>query len=273
MNDPTKAADERLRRKRRDQGLDPDTGLAAPIPKLGEELTAIMSRGASFAVPPMPKGMPPPRPSLATIPEKFRSITWDALATLKNPDGCASLGGVYGPGGVALVGAEAVEEIRCRVSGADRVVLLGETHAGKTIVASAILNEAAELGANHAAARERGEAKGYMREERPRFVREVDLRDPDVLARARTAGVLVLDNMGWALDGAPKDSPLAAHKRGPTCDLLDALACRRIGSFRLIVTTWLDQGAMSDAYSGGVVARVYEGSEVIRIARFGEVSQ
>lgn len=229
-----------------------------------EPLGAIIERGARFPAPPE---APPPRQTLASIPEKYRSITWDTLAALVNPDGAPALGGVIAAGGVILTGAEAVAEIQRRCSGADHVVLLGPTHAGKTITASAILNEAADIGAAHVVAREAGKAKGQIREERARFVRELDLKDPEVLARARTAGVLVLDNMGWALDGARFDSPLAAQKRGPTCELLDALSCRKFGSHRLIVTTWLDQDEMATAYSGGVVARVYEGAEVIRIVR------
>lgn len=216
--------------------------MKAPI-----SLSDLLERGIALAV---PEPEAPPTVRRAPVPEKFRGITLDTLAGLLGPNGAPALGGVVGANGAVLHGAEAVAELRDRTAGALRVVLIGETHAGKTVAACAILQEAAAQGA-----------------ERPRFVRESDLRDPEVFALARSADVLVLDNLGWALDGAPGESALAAQKRGPTCDLLDRLSTRRRNSFRLIVTTWLDEKSMARAYTGGVVPRVYEGAELVKIVR------
>lgn len=204
---------------------------------------------AEAALGALPEPTTVPRQICPALPERYRGIRWDNLAQLCNPVGEASLGGVMGPRGY-LGGAEAVTEIRRRIAGRPRVVFVGETRCGKTIAACAALREACDVDGCRA-----------------RFLAETDLALPGAVGFAASADVLVLDNVGWALHGAPAGSPLAAQRRAPLCDLVDHLSLRRFGSCRMIVTTWLDEEAMGLAYDGGVVTRIYEGAEVIRIVR------
>lgn len=193
----------------------------------------------------------PASPSLpyGGVPERFHGISWANLAALVNPDGEPSLAGVVSRAGV-LRGDSAASEIRQRSRRSQRVVFVGETHLGKTISACAALREA---GAAIAGDRLRA-----------RFVSESDLLRPGLIAWAASADVLVLDNLGWALAGAPAEGGLAAQRRAPACELVDMISKRPLGKCRLIVTTWMSETEIGRAYSGGVQARIFEGADVVQ---------
>jgi hypothetical protein len=159
-----------------------------------------------------------------------------------------ALGGVETHDGRALFGAQAVREIRARIAAAGRVVLLGDTRAGKSVAAAAFADERCAAG-----------------EEGLRWASAISLSDGAALERARVARHLVLDDVGEEFTGAPAGSWLFAQRATPVCALVGALARQR--GQRLLVTTYLDMAGMKNHYGGGVATRIYEGAETIKIVR------
>lgn len=202
--------------------------------------------------------VPPPVPETSsveveqrirdTIPEAFQNVTWSSLAGLRNSEGAPSLGAIETPGGSRIRGAAAVHDAWKRMERASKVVLLGGTRAGKTLLAIAAL-EAELRGGN----------------DRARWVHAPTLREPEIMAKALASSFLVLDDLGYELDGAPEGSGWLSQKRGPACEFLGRWYLRR--DVRLVVTTFMDDSAMSTAYGQGAAARVYEGAKVITLHR------
>jgi hypothetical protein len=178
------------------------------------------------------------------------------LETLQGPVG-PSIGGVVPEGGgLALVGAAAVAEIQRRLcaSASGRVVLLGPRGSGKSIAAAALYEA---LGAG---------------EELARWTRTIDLVDaedrtvPAALDRALRSRVLVLDEVGYELAGAPPRSDRAGRRGAAVLQILAELMDNPHGR-RLIATTGLDADRIDESYGSGAARRLYEGAEVIHFVR------
>jgi hypothetical protein len=237
-----------------------ELGPVRPAPRIlkrpGMQRTASTEQALSMQKPGLMYVVPPPLPEASaesierrvreTIPEAFRDVTWDSLATLQNPEGGPSLGAVETESGALLRGAAAVHEARRRIVGARKVVIFGPTRAGKTLLAMAALEDELRSG-----------------NDRARWVHAPALREADAMARALSSSFLVLDDLGYELDGAPDGSGWLAQKRGPACEFLGRWYLRR--DARLVVTTWLGTGQMYAAYGEGATARVYEGAAVIKL--------
>jgi hypothetical protein len=200
------------------------------------------------------------------IPEGFDEATWESLADLVNDDDAPSLGTVETVDGRRrrVRGAEAVRELRARFAKARKVVvLLGETRAGKSLVAAAALR--AEILAGNFRA-------GWMH--------ALELKEPGAIERALGYSTLVLDDLGYELNGAKANSGWLPGYTGPACEFLARWYGLR--GRRLIVTTFLeytsadangrarpdDPPGMAELYGAGAAARVYqEGAQVIRLFR------
>lgn len=197
---------------------------------------------------------PPDTPSPATvekrvreiIPPAFTGITWGTLATLRNEEGQPSLGAVEAHGGRTVRGSAAVEELRRRTTDARKVVLLGDTRAGKTIAGVAMLEAELRRGNDQA-----------------RWVHADRLKEADTMARALASTFLLLDDLGWELKGALEGSGWLPTLRGPALEFLGDWYLKRTA--RLVVTTSMDYDVMCKLYGGGAAARVYEGAELIRL--------
>lgn len=184
-----------------------------------------------------------------TIPAAFQGVTWETLARLRNTEGQPSLGviesihGMPMPGG-AVRGLAAVQRARESIERSQKVVIFGPTRVGKTLLAVAALEDELRRG-----------------NDRARWVHAPTLRDPEVMAKALSSSFLVLDDLGYELDGAPEGSALLSQKRGPMCDFLGRWYLRR--DARLVITTWMGHAAVSGAYGDGAAARIYEGANTI----------
>jgi hypothetical protein len=174
-------------------------------------------------------------------------LSWKLLAALRGPEGKPALGGVEDTQGRLLRGVAAVRELQTRM-GARRVVLLGDTRAGKSVSLAAGLD-------------------GELREgaERARWANAISLREPGAIDRALGAKTLFLDDVGEELFGAGENTGLAAQRCAPVCEFVGALA--RVRGKRLRVSTPMDFDRMSRFYGGNVAARIYEGADVIRVVR------
>ena len=183
------------------------------------------------------------------MPERYRAITWQNLATLAGPEGLGALGLVLDEHGQPLRTHAAAHELYRRMQGRRKTVLLGETRAGKTIAAAAALRAELELGNDQA-----------------QWVHACDLREPEAMGRALAASFLVLDDVGYELDG--KTGGWLATERAPIRDFLARWESR--SKARLIVTTafGFDEMASDErGYGGAAAMRVYEGAETIRFRR------
>jgi hypothetical protein len=189
-----------------------------------------------------------------TLPEKFiDGVTWTTLAHLRE-EGRSSLGTVLARGGKRLRGAAAVAEIQERMALSRKVVVLGETRAGKTLVTAAAIEGEIQAGNTQA-----------------RWVNAVQLKEPDAVAGAPSGAPLVIDNLGYELNGAKVGSGWLPGLIAPACDLLDRWY---LGGRRLIVTTFLpftsevpEVPGMAELYGAGAAARVYESADTIRLFR------
>lgn len=243
------------------QRFAPPVSVVRPAPRIirrpGVQRTASTELSLSEHKPGLMYVVPPPVTAPAPagveqrvreiIPEAFRDVTWSTLAALRNPEGGHSLGAVETEDGL-LRGPAAVHDARRRMSGAQKVVIFGPTRAGKTLLAMAALEHELRRG-----------------NDRARWVHAPTLRDPDVMAKALASTYLLLDDLGYELDGAPEGSGWLSQKRGPACELLGRWYLRR--DVRLVVTTFLGTAKMNAAYGEGATARVYEGAAVIKLVK------
>ncbi len=185
----------------------------------------------------------------AGIPDAFRGVTWRKLAGLMGPEGQTALGGVKDSTGRVLVGEAAVGELRARIE-APKVVLLGETRAGKSVSLAAAIDGALREGA-----------------ERARWCSSINLRDPGAIERAAGAKRLFLDDIGEELFGAAAGTGLCSQRNAPVCELFGKL--ERLRGKQSVVTTSFPFATMAALYGANVAARVYEGAAVIHIVRLG----
>ena len=216
-----------------------------------EAANALGKPGLLYVLPPPPDGTSSSEIEQRvreTIPEAFRDVTWATLANLRTTKGVPSLGAVETSDGRLLRGAAGVAEARRRIEKAAKVVIFGKTRAGKTLLSIAALEDELRRG-----------------NDRARWVHAPTLREPDMMARALSSSFLVLDDLGYELDGAPEGGGWLAQKRGPACDFLGRWYLRR--GARLVVTTFQGYGEMSRAYGDGAAARVYEDADVITLHR------
>ncbi|MFS8065736.1 MAG: hypothetical protein ACMG6S_05115, partial [Byssovorax sp.] len=132
-----------------------------------------------------------------TIPERFLGVTWNTLADLRNDDGASSLGTVEVNGRI-FRGTDAVHQLWTRTRKAKKVVLLGETRAGKTIAGIAALEDEIRQG-----------------NERARWTHAPTLKEPDPMARALSSSFLLLDDLGYELNGAQAGSGWLPQYRAP----------------------------------------------------------
>lgn len=175
-------------------------------------------------------------------------VTCKRLGWLKGPEGRAALGGVVDEQrGTLITGPSAVAELRRRSKG-PRVVILGDTRVGKSVSAAALAEDMIARGAK-----------------RVRWVNALALREPEALARALGALTAFVDDVGEEFATAGESTGLASQRCVPFVEFMGARA--RLRGRRLVVTTYLDLHSMAAMYGGGVAARVYEGAEVIRVAR------
>ncbi len=171
------------------------------------------------------------------------------------------------------------------------VVLLGpKPQVGKTSSACVVLRRVIELGTLDALPEEArmaalgrgavarpGERPAYGGERVPeqvriaraaRFVAVRDVRGdgPEAIeARrvAKSAPVLVFDDVGDELDGAPAGSGWIPEKVAGTREVIDYRHKRP--ELRTIFTTWLPKREMAKFYGGGTAERVYEHAAIVRV--------
>lgn len=198
------------------------------------------------------------------IPDAYHDVSWANLATLRGPEGYLSLGAVETQDGRRLRGQAAVDEIRGRMEGASKVVLLGETRAGKTLVGVAALEAELRAALERRQVAEGGaETQPAPEETRMLWLHVEALKEPQMLKAALSSSFFVLDDLGWELCGAPVDSGWMPPLRAPALSFLAGWSLRR--GPRLVVTTFLDHDRMARSYGDGAAARVYEGAEVIQL--------
>lgn len=137
------------------------------------------------------------------------------------------------------------------------VTIIGAAGAGKTTLACAMLSDVIE-----AAADLKCDANVLGRARFARFADAVDLSQarqehrlgadaPPTVLMAKNASVLVVDEFG-------RDDRRVA-------DVAKVIHDREAASRLTIVTTWMDQRAIADAYDGGVARRLFEKATVIRL--------
>ncbi|MDC3962624.1 hypothetical protein [Polyangium jinanense] len=80
---------------------------------------------------------------------------------------------------------------------------------------------------------------------------------------AKAATVLVLDDVGDGLDGAPEGSGWIPEKITGTRDVIDYR--HKEPRLRTIVTPWLSEKKMAAYYGGGTAKRVYREAAVVRV--------
>ncbi len=183
---------------------------------------------------------------LRSIPATYRDVRWENLLDLKRHDGEARVS--------LLERTEpAIAAMRARIEGSKRVVLMGPSTAGKTTVALAFLRAAVE--ARPATWARFIPTAALAREETPDG-------GPTPYELARSAELLVLDDLGDELKGAAPGSGLLAQRIGPTADLIVERFDRQ-GQF--VVTTGLDRKAIGALYGDRIYRRIFEGAVVIRL--------
>jgi hypothetical protein len=192
------------------------------------------------------------RPARESIPPRFR---WAELATAA---GCRAIAEMAGDG--KRIGAPSVAAVR----GIPRplpcgIALVGVSGAGKSTLACALLRSVhdwAKPGRSH---------EGVERARRAFFVSALDLEadaearrfgreteGPDLVARAKRATILVLDNVEPGSTTSAVGRVLFARH-----DQNDA---RIVSAPRLVtvITTYMDRDEFSRSYGGGVGRRAYE---------------
>ncbi len=201
-----------------------------------------------------------PKDGCCTCGAPLAPVSWKLLTTLIGPEGLPALGGVEAQDGRLLTGAEAVAELRYRLS-APKVVLLGDTRAGKSVSAAAFAAGQIRAGA-----------------ERVIWCNEGSLTDPGGIARACGGRVIVVDDIGEAIAQAGPRTGLAAQRVVPLVELFTDLA--RLRGKKIVSTTYLPnestdprRPSMGDVYGYGTAARIYEGAEVIKIRRAAQPVQ
>jgi len=171
------------------------------------------------------------------------------------------------------------------------VVLLGpKPQVGKTSAACVMLRRVIELGALDALPEDArmaalGSGPAARPGERPRFasdrlaeqvriargarfvaVRDVRGESPEAIEarrEAKRATVLVFDDVGDELDGAPAASGWIPERIAGTREVVDYRHKRP--ELRTIFTTWLPKRDMAKFYGGGTAERVYEHAALVKV--------
>lgn len=195
-----------------------------------------------------------PRGGYCPCGSRLEPVTWKRLVGLIGSEGVPALGGVEDSRGRLLTGIEAVAELRRRLT-ASKVVLLGDTRAGKSIAAAAFA--AGEI------------LKGS---ERVRWCATEGLDGPGMLDRATSGRTIIVDGIGEELKCAGPGTGLVAQRCVPVADLFGELY--RLRGKQVLVTTYLPfenpdprTPGMAELYGANIASRVYEGAETVRIRR------
>jgi DNA replication protein DnaC len=173
------------------------------------------------------------RRAARAVPRAFRDATWS------NPDIARRVHG----------GAPSIAKARAVLGRARRVIIVGPSGAGKSTIGAAHTNERVVAGV-----------------ERARFVLCVDIGGPSQMALALSAEVLVLDDFGAELEGAPAGSGLAAQRIGPAMRLIGDRYDRRRG---WVITTALEVDAVARFYGDRIARRMYEEADGAAVIRLG----
>jgi hypothetical protein len=172
-------------------------------------------------------------------------MTWTLLAGLVGRSGYAAVVGVETIDGDLLKGAEAVAEIQRRMSASEQIVLLGASRVGKSVSAAAFAHEEIRAGA-----------------EKVRWLNPFTLGDFAV-DRALGARTVIIDDLGEEMATAESGTGISAFRAEGIGEIIAALA--RTRGKCIVVTTFLERKRMANLYGGGVMARVYDGADVIRL--------
>lgn len=144
------------------------------------------------------------------------------------------------------------------------VVFWGDSGVGKTSFATALLQELIDAGERQGVDR-----RNLDRAARSRFLDAGAIADLENISREigdkkdvedkeffeRRASVLVVDNLGFELNGCPPNTPLGAMR----AQLSKKIVSTRISEGRdLIVTMWMTQQEASRAYGGGFARLLFE---------------
>lgn len=191
----------------------------------------------------------------AIIPEKFHDVTWGTLGSLvpedEDPRRVRSLRGVKTGNGLNLSegrwlrGQDAVDELQRRMRAARKVVLFGDSRAGKTIAAVAALED--ELHTNM----------------RAQYLHVMDLNHPEAVARALQASYLVLDDVGYETNGAAPGNGWLAHYTKATREFM--ARWYQLRGRRLVVTTNYDYDGILERYEAPATTRIFESADCIRV--------
>jgi hypothetical protein len=197
---------------------------------------------ARALVPPEPEELR--RRIRRAVPELFRDAVWT------NPRLHERVSG----------GRQRVASARHALATAQRVVIVGPAGAGKSTLAAAHVQERLAAGV-----------------ERARFFSAPDLAraetpdgGPTPMALALSADVLVLDDIGAELEGAPAKGGLAAQRIGPAMRLIGDRYDRRRG---WVITTGFEQAELANFYGDRIARRLFEGIEGTAVIRLGRVDQ
>ena len=181
-----------------------------------------------------------------TLPEVHQDVTWDALPSLRRHDGTPRVS-------LARYTPETWAALRQAMERCPRAVLTGLAGNGKSSVAVAYLRAAVErdpsarvrfVGADELASLETPDGK------------------PSAMATALSAEVLVLDDLGAELQGAPVGGGLLAQRIGPASKVIAERFERRLP---LVVTPGVERDQIGAFYGERIARRVYEGASVIRL--------
>jgi hypothetical protein len=174
------------------------------------------------------------------VPERYRDATW------QNPELPRRVHG----------GLEAMRRAWQALRTAKRVTIVGPAGAGKSTIAAAHVLERLAAGV-----------------ERARFIAcptlgtaEVPEGGPTPMALALSADVLVLDDLGRELEGAPPGSGLLAQRIGPAMRLIGDRYDRQRG---WVVTTALEVDDVAKFYGDAIARRLFEGAEGTCVIRLG----
>lgn len=175
--------------------------------------------------------------------EAERGAHLDELVTAQLPEAFrgASLGA---PWLGALVGLSALEQARRLVARGWATIYASRTGAGKTTLAAAMVRERGRRDVLWTTARTLATAGAYAKLG----------EEPALLAAARRAGLLVIDELGTEADrfgSAVAETIMDRHDLGRT----------------VWVTTPLPGEALSARYGSGLVRRLSENGEIVRLAK------
>ena len=175
------------------------------------------------------------------VPERYREATW------ANPELPGRVSG----------GKDAMRAAYITLRTARRVTIVGPAGAGKSTMAAAHVLERLAAGV-----------------ERARFIAAPSLGTaetpeggPTPMAMALSADVLVLDDLGRELEGAPAGSGLCAQRVGPA---MRVIGDRYDRQRPWVITTALEADDVARFYGDAIARRLYEDAPGTAVVRLGQ---